>query len=63
MKKQVKDTNNTKKAKCKICWVDPEGKTYFETITENNFRKVLDEVCAKAKRAGLYGHAKSVFYK
>jgi hypothetical protein len=46
--------------KRKIYWVDCSGNRHFETIaTEDRFRKVLDEVCDKARREKLSGHAKS----
>ena len=48
--------------KIKVYMVDYFGNRYFETITTvDNHRKVLDEVCDKAKSENLYLHAKSEF--
>ena len=46
--------------KRKVYFVDCSDNRYFETTTaESSFRKVLDEVCDKAKRERLVGYAKS----
>jgi hypothetical protein len=48
--------------KRRIYWDDGKGNRHFETITDAyDFRKQLDEVCDKAKGAGIYGHAVSEF--
>ena len=54
-------TNNkgTMKKK-KVYFVDCSGNRHFETTaTLARFRKVLDEVCDKAKRERLVGYARS----
>ncbi len=46
--------------KRKVYFVDCSGNRHFEkTSTLASFRKVLDEVCNKAKRERLVGYVKS----
>lgn len=46
--------------KKKVYFVDCSGNRHFETTaTLARFRKVLDEVCDKAKRERLAGYARS----
>ena len=53
-------TNNKGTMKRKVYFVDCSGNRHFETTaTLARFRKVLDEVCDKAKRERLVGYARS----